>query len=30
MIAAVTNGTLIPSHDPALWETFKPLPYRYT
>jgi len=30
MLAAVTNGTLVPSHGPALWETFKPAPYRYT
>ena len=30
MLAAVTKGILIPSHDPALWDTFKPLPYRYT
>ena len=30
MLAAVTKGTLVPSHDPALWETFKPAPYRYT
>ena len=30
MLAAVTRGTLVPSHDPALWETYKPAPYRYT
>ena len=22
--------TLVPSHDPAIWETFNPAPYRYT
>ena len=26
MLAAVTKGTLIPSDDPALWETYKPAP----
>ena len=30
MLAAVTRGTLVPSHDPALWEAFNPAPYRYT
>ena len=30
MLAAVTKGALIPSHDPGLWETFKPAPFRYT
>lgn len=30
MLAAVTKGTLVPSHDPAVWETFKPAPYVYT